>query len=196
MHMGFHGISSKMSAVTRLCSSRQSVGKQGVFLFMCTASVIVLIYLKPSVDAENAISPTYSDACELKEIDYGLLASCVAKGLTEVPSGFPSRLASLTLNVNRISKLTNQSFIGLPLLKNLSLGRNSISYIENGTFMPLLSLQVLIMNDNELTNLPNDLFQNNVNLYTIQLSANYFTTIPTSVFKTNSYMHNILLNNN
>lgn len=133
-------------------------------------------------------------------------AECSAKGLTEVPSGFPQNVSTISLSANKIHLIPLGSFDSVTQVMSLWLAHNKIVSIEHGTLAPLInlrnfdisnnkivefpwedlqnlmSLQLLKMNHNEMVHLPKDAFSKLKDLKSLRLDNNKFTTITEGTF--------------
>ncbi|KAK6632438.1 hypothetical protein RUM44_007480 [Polyplax serrata] len=116
------------------------------------------------------------------------------------------KLVELHLNHNKISSITNLTFVGLknltvlsirgnfleelttnlfstvPKLQELDLGMNRISRVDSSTFAGLLSLRVLYLDDNQLKFLPTSSFAFLNSLAELHIGLNAFTSLPDDAF--------------
>lgn len=120
---------------------------------------------------------------------------------------FQTKLQELHLNHNKISTVTNLTFIGLqsltilnlrgnlldelgshvfltlPKLEELNLGQNRIARIDPEAFAGLQGLRILHLDDNEIISVPSDTFLPLIVLAELYLGINAITTIPSGAFK-------------
>lgn len=120
---------------------------------------------------------------------------------------YQKKLEELHLNHNKISTLTNKTFIGLsaltvlnlrgnfldeitagvfanmPKLEELNLGQNRISHINIGSFEGIPNLRVLMLDDNQLSMVPTQQLAPLNNLAELFLGLNSFTTIAPGSFE-------------
>lgn len=117
------------------------------------------------------------------------------------------KLVELHLNHNKMSSITNQTFLGLrnltvlslrsnfleelsarlfstlPKLQELDLGLNRISRVDPAAFEGLSSLRVLYLDDNQLRAVPTPSFLYLGSLAEFHIGLNAFTTLPDDAFK-------------
>ncbi|XP_055341474.1 podocan-like [Paramacrobiotus metropolitanus] len=91
-------------------------------------------------------------------------------------------LKRLDLSENRLSQISNLTFIGLSSLLYLDLSSNRIAAIDPASFAYLRDLIRLDLNANKLTKLPNDLLTGLVSLHYLNLEVNHIGDIHTAVF--------------
>lgn len=125
------------------------------------------------------------------------------------------KLEELHLNHNKISSITNKTFIGLSSLtvlnlrgnfldtighgvfstlsklEELNLGQNGISRIEIGAFDRLSNLRVLVLDDNQLATVPSPSLAPLSNLAELFLGINSFRTIPAGAFEMLQHLTNL-----
>ena len=92
------------------------------------------------------------------------------------------RLQQLHLNHNKISLLTNKTFIGLAELSVLNLRGNLIIQIDTMTFQPLSKLEELNLGQNRITDIDADAFSGLSNLKVLYLDDNMLHRIPSKAF--------------
>ncbi|XP_071496900.1 uncharacterized protein [Diadema antillarum] len=113
------------------------------------------------------------------EIDfYQMLVDCSKCNLTSVPRDIPSETEILYLSYNLIVRLENDTFSGLPKLRELYVDTNMLSSIESSALEGLHGLEILDLSGNSLSSLPADLFIGITELMELNLGINYFDEIP------------------
>ncbi|XP_071751505.2 uncharacterized protein LOC139908662 [Centroberyx gerrardi] len=130
-------------------------------------------------------------------INYDYIAICSKSKLKAVPQDIPSRVRSLDLSENKISKIRESDFKHLPNLTNLNLKGNNISKIDKGAFTNLNSLKCLNLNNNKLVQLQDNLFHGLSNLTELRLTSNHIKTVASSSFQalTNLKLLDLSINN-
>ncbi|KAM4675381.1 immunoglobulin superfamily containing leucine-rich repeat protein-like [Discoglossus pictus] len=147
-------------------------------------------------------------------------ADCSYRELKSVPSGFPSNLTQLSLSVNYISALNNNSFNNILGITSLWLAYNQITSIGQGTFSCLAKLvsvdishnkllefpwsdlstlsniQVLSLNNNQLRSLPQNAFKKSKALRSLQLSSNNLSVIMEGTFDSVTSLSHLQLHSN
>lgn len=128
---------------------------------------------------------------------------------------YQKKLEELHLNHNKISTITEKTFIGLssltvlnlrgnfldsidkeifaalPKLEELNLGQNRISRIEIGAFDNLPNLRVLILDDNQLPAVPTATLAPLSNLAELFLGINSFRTVQSGAFEALKHLTNL-----
>lgn len=141
---------------------------------------------------------------ELKYVDlsYNHLVSIPTKSFEA-----QRKLVELHLNHNKISSVSNKTFLGLrsltvlslrgnyleelperlfsllPQLEELDLGQNRISRVDPAAFAGLTALRVLYLDDNQLRAVPTSSFTELANLAELKVGLNAFTTLPDDAFR-------------
>ncbi|KAI7808321.1 toll-like receptor 7 [Triplophysa rosa] len=117
-----------------------------------------------------------------------VLVDCTERGLTEVPSGIPTNTTNLTLTINHIPHIMNDSFHNLLNITEIDLRCNCVPIkvgpkdrvcthsvtIDNGTFSKLKNLRSLYLDGNQLSAIPKGLPHN---LVLLSLEVNSISSI-------------------
>ncbi|XP_072900755.1 leucine-rich repeat-containing protein 3 isoform X2 [Hemitrygon akajei] len=89
----------------------------------------------------------------------GKFVRCAGKNLKEIPKDLPPDTVFLHLNSNRITKIRNNAFKDLNLLKELDLSKNAIESIDIGAFKGIPeSLRMLDLSSNQIQSVPKEVF--------------------------------------
>lgn len=109
-----------------------------------------------------------------------------------------STLSSLILGSNKLSHITNRTFLNMTSLQTINLNRNKINYIESDSFKNLINLKILFLNFNLLSEANPKLFftsidciylsQNNFKLFSYE---NFFSIQNTSLKKLDLSLNSI-----
>uniref|UniRef100_A0A8C2HRC9 Toll-like receptor 7 n=1 Tax=Cyprinus carpio TaxID=7962 RepID=A0A8C2HRC9_CYPCA len=111
---------------------------------------------------------------------------CTERDLTEVPLGIPTNTTNLTLTINHIPHITNDSFYKLHNITEIDLRCNCVPIkigpkdrvctksltIDNGTFWKLKNLKSLYLDGNQLSSIPKGLPPNIV-LLSLEVNSIY-----------------------
>nr|XP_056721917.1 immunoglobulin superfamily containing leucine-rich repeat protein-like [Euleptes europaea] len=124
------------------------------------------------------------------------IADCSYKDLRAVPAGLPSNATTLTLSVNRITSLREDSFVDVANLQGLWLTYNEISTIGKGTFGFLAQLKNLDLSHNHITDFPWWDLQNLTALELLKLSNNRLEKVPLEAFSMLKDLRSLWLNDN
>jgi hypothetical protein len=99
----------------------------------------------------------------------------------------------LSLNNNKIAKLTSNALADLTDLKRLDLSHNSISAISKGLFDPLNNLEYLNLAYNPLYNAPSGTFRGLSSLTELNLSGNKLTHLTFGLFHFSPQLNSLTL---
>ncbi|XP_015281542.1 PREDICTED: immunoglobulin superfamily containing leucine-rich repeat protein-like, partial [Gekko japonicus] len=124
------------------------------------------------------------------------IADCSYKDLHAVPAGLPSNTTTLTLSVNHIASLQEDSFVDVGNLQGLWLTYNEISAIGKGTFGFLAQLRNLDLSHNQITDFPWQDLRNLTVLELLKLSNNHLEKVPPEAFSTLKALRSLWLNDN
>ncbi|XP_077174297.1 immunoglobulin superfamily containing leucine-rich repeat protein-like [Paroedura picta] len=124
------------------------------------------------------------------------IADCSYKDLHTVPVGLPSNATTLTLSVNRIASLQEDSFVDLGSLQGLWLSYNEISTIGKDTFGSLAQLRNLDLSHNQITDFPWQDLRNLTALELLKFSSNHLEKVPAEAFSTLKELRSLWLDNN
>lgn len=109
---------------------------------------------------------------------------------------YASNLLELRMRSNKIKKLPNSVFSGLPSLQTLDLSSNEIAEIEKNAFSGMESLEYMTLSDNKIVALDDNLFRDLKNLISIRLDSNKLQTIEGSLFASAANLTEIRLDSN
>ncbi len=138
--------------------------------------------------------------------------NCTERELTEIPLGIPTNTTNLTLTINHIPHITNDSFHKLQNITEIDLRCNCVPVkvgpkdrvctksltIDNGTFWKLKNLKSLYLDGNQLSSIPKGLPPNIV-LLSLEVNSIYsilkenlteLTNIQTLYLGQNCYFRN------
>ncbi|XP_048337860.1 immunoglobulin superfamily containing leucine-rich repeat protein-like [Sphaerodactylus townsendi] len=124
------------------------------------------------------------------------IADCSYQDLHAVPTSLPSNTTTLTLSVNHITSLGENSFKGLVSLQGLWLTYNDISHVGKGTFGSLAPLKNLDLSHNQMMDFPWWDLQNLTALELLKLSNNRLEKVPLEAFSTLKHLRSLWLNDN
>ncbi|XP_048248907.1 toll-like receptor 4 [Haliotis rufescens] len=115
--------------------------------------------------------------CKCFDSNGSFIANCSHKSLDRVPSSLPNYTKELLFSGNNVTKLSNDSFVTIPLLTRLDLSNNNVSLIETAAFANMSNLRYLSLQGNNLAynNLSSSMFQNLQNLTVLYLNNNIDT---------------------
>ncbi|XP_078259772.1 leucine-rich repeat-containing protein 3 [Rhinoraja longicauda] len=114
-----------------------------------------LLLLLSSLQAATANCPK---SCQCFDKN-GKFVRCTGKNLKEIPKDLPADTVSLHLNSNRITKIPNNAFKDLNLLKELDLSKNIIESIDTGAFKGIPDgLKMLDLSSNQIQSVPKEVF--------------------------------------
>ncbi|XP_062998365.1 immunoglobulin superfamily containing leucine-rich repeat protein [Elgaria multicarinata webbii] len=123
-------------------------------------------------------------------------ADCSYKDLQAVPLGLPANATALTLSVNRITGLREDSFVDTEALQALWLSYNEISAIAKGTFAFLVQLRAIDLSHNQMTDFPWGDLSNLTSLQQLKLSHNRLEKVPPGGFHMLKDLRSLWLNDN
>ncbi|XP_052421055.1 toll-like receptor 7 [Carassius gibelio] len=112
--------------------------------------------------------------------------NCTERELTEIPLGIPANTTNLTLTINHIPHITNDSFHKLQNITEIDLRCNCVPIkvgpkdrvctksltIDNGTFWKLKNLKSLYLDGNQLSSIPKGL-PSNIVLLSLEVNSIY-----------------------
>ncbi|XP_058011836.1 immunoglobulin superfamily containing leucine-rich repeat protein-like isoform X1 [Ahaetulla prasina] len=124
------------------------------------------------------------------------VADCSYQDLQVVPQDFSSNTTTLTLSVNHIATLGEESFANLARLQGLWLSYNEIGTIAEGTFAVLVHLRALDLSHNQIMNFPWADLSNLTTLQLLKLSNNHLEKIPPEAFQSLKDLRSLWLSNN
>ncbi|XP_060115920.1 immunoglobulin superfamily containing leucine-rich repeat protein [Heteronotia binoei] len=124
------------------------------------------------------------------------IADCSYQDLHAVPAGLPANATTLTLSVNRITSLREDSFIEVSHLQGLWLSYNEINTIRKGTFGFLAQLKNLDLSHNQITDFPWGDLRKLTALELLKLSNNWLEKVPLEAFSTLKDLRSLWLNDN
>ncbi|KAF7234921.1 Immunoglobulin superfamily containing leucine-rich repeat protein [Varanus komodoensis] len=134
--------------------------------------------------------------CEAKK-KYGRhIADCSYKDLQAVPGGLPSNATTITLSVNRITHLWEDSFTDAKGLQALWLSHNEIRAIAKGTFALLVQLRAIDLSHNQISDFPWGDLQNLTALQQLKFSYNRLERVPPGAFHTLTALRSLWLSDN
>ncbi|XP_071105096.1 toll-like receptor 4 [Haliotis cracherodii] len=140
----------------------------GLWTLMLLASVAVV-----NVVFSQHLCPP----CKCFDSNGSFIADCSNHNLTRIPSFLPNYTKELLISGNNVIKLSNDSFVTIPLLTRLDLSNNNINLIETAAFANMSNLRYLSLQGNNLAynNLSSSIFQNLQNLTVLYLNNNIDT---------------------
>lgn len=140
-----------------------------------TLVVYILLMVKFSVSSDCPIGCQCGDEAPF-------LASCIDKGLSEVPSGIPGTTEELYIKGNNIKILQEGTFGDLASLKRLVFTHNKLKTIESNAFVGLRELVHLDLRWNHLELLQIHGFSGLFSLKKLDLDFNAIHSIAESAF--------------
>lgn len=136
-----------------------------------------------SLLSERAVSLYYEcNVSSQQELGMGV-ANCSAQELSHVPPNLPHNIRVLDLSNNRITELTDYSFVKYESLEILYLRNNTLSRLEPQVFNRLRKLRFLDLSYNNMDKIPSQSFGELRALLTLSLRGNRITSIPANSFK-------------
>lgn len=124
------------------------------------------------------------------------IVDCSYQDLQVVPVGLPSNATTLTLSVNQISFLREESFMEVADLRGLWLSYNEINTVGKGTFAFLVQLQAIDLSHNQVVDFPWGDLYNLTALKELKLSNNRLEKVPFEAFHTLKELESLWLNDN
>ncbi|XP_077790579.1 immunoglobulin superfamily containing leucine-rich repeat protein [Podarcis muralis] len=124
------------------------------------------------------------------------IADCSYRDLRAVPLGLPFNATTLTLSVNHISSLQEDSFADVVDLQALWLSHNEISAVAQGTFASLVQLRAIDLSHNRIAVFPWGDLLNLTALQQLKLSSNRLEKVPPEAFRTLRDLRSLWLNDN
>ncbi|XP_042327152.1 immunoglobulin superfamily containing leucine-rich repeat protein-like [Sceloporus undulatus] len=124
------------------------------------------------------------------------IVDCSYKDLQAVPLGLPSNATTLTLSVNSITSLGEDSFVDSTNLQALWMSYNEISTIARGTFAFLVQLRAIDLSHNQIRAFPWGDLSNLTALQQLKLSSNRLDKVPLEAFQTLKDLRALWLDNN
>ncbi|XP_043087886.1 amphoterin-induced protein 3 isoform X2 [Puntigrus tetrazona] len=105
------------------------------------------------------------------------ILSCTNLGLDHVPEELPVTAATLDFNHNRLERLDEGSFAGLPNLDTVRLAHNQLSRLTPGTFRNTSSIRHLDLSSNQLNIIEEYYFQELVGIKELLLYNNHIVRV-------------------
>ncbi|XP_063170014.1 immunoglobulin superfamily containing leucine-rich repeat protein-like [Candoia aspera] len=124
------------------------------------------------------------------------VADCSYQDLQVVPQGLSSNTTTLTLSVNHIASLWEDSFANTAKLQGLWLSYNEIGTIAEGTFVFLVHLRALDLSHNQIMNFPWGDLSNLTSLQQLKLSNNRLEKVPPGAFHSLKDLRSLWLSDN
>ncbi|XP_030632599.1 amphoterin-induced protein 3 [Chanos chanos] len=124
------------------------------------------------------------------------ILSCSSLGLEHIPVELPVTAATLDFNHNRLTKLEEGSFAGLPHLDTLRLAHNRLTRISPGTFKNTSHLRHLDLSSNQLHILEHHYFQELVCIEELLLFNNRITRVESKALTSLSNLRKAYLSHN
>ncbi|KAJ8038020.1 Leucine-rich repeat-containing G-protein coupled receptor 4 [Holothuria leucospilota] len=190
-----------------------------------TQYFLVVILLQLSSTFQISVSSATKEKGNCTYNDWGKEVSCRQTGLVSIPT-LSGPVKILDISDNKITQLTNQTFVMLPflehldlsnnrlgeindgtfgkysrgtrrsLIKFLDLSENELSKIENNAFKMLSSLSELYLNDNLLTDMTKNVLGHLRSLEILWLSKNKLTHLPHDTFQGKGDLLSLFLDRN
>ncbi|XP_048879643.1 amphoterin-induced protein 3 [Brienomyrus brachyistius] len=124
------------------------------------------------------------------------ILSCGSGGLEKLPSHIPASTASLDLSHNRLTRLEEAAFLGLPRLDSVRLAHNRLTGLAPGTFQNATSIRHLDLSSNELHVVEHHYFQELVSLEELLLFNNRITRVESRALAGMGSLHRAYLSHN
>ncbi|XP_039193500.1 immunoglobulin superfamily containing leucine-rich repeat protein-like isoform X1 [Crotalus tigris] len=134
--------------------------------------------------------------CAAKKKYERYVADCSYQDLQMVPQDFSSNTTTLTLSVNHIASLGEESFANTAKLQGLWLSYNEIDTIAEGTFACLVHLRALDLSHNQIMSFPWGDLSNLTSLQQLKLSNNHLEKIPPEAFQSLKDLRSLWLSDN
>lgn len=130
-----------------------------------------------------------------QEVSLGV-ANCSDQKLGHVPPNLPHNIRVLDLSNNKITALTDFSFVKYESLEILYLRNNTLSRLEPQVFSRLRKLRYLDLSFNNMDWIPSQAFSDLKALLTLFLRGNKIVSIPPNTFKNISKLTSLYLSGN
>lgn len=124
-----------------------------------------LEWLKLEVKNQSSLTKEHLNFLDVSHNNISVIGPGTFNGL---------KLIDLDLRGNRLTRLSNDTFLDQDQLQNIYLDGNMISSIELGTFNNLTSLKYITLSNNNITDLDSSTFAGCNNLESIYLANNPF----------------------
>ncbi|XP_070618734.1 immunoglobulin superfamily containing leucine-rich repeat protein-like [Erythrolamprus reginae] len=134
--------------------------------------------------------------CVAKQKYERYVADCSYQDLPAVPRDFSFNTTTLTLSVNHIAALGEESFANTAKLQGLWLSYNQIGTIAEGAFASLVHLRALDLSHNQITDFPWGDLSNLTSLQLLKLSNNHLEKIPPEAFRSLKDLRSLWLSDN
>ncbi|XP_034410041.1 toll-like receptor 21 [Cyclopterus lumpus] len=118
------------------------------------------------------------------------------KNMPAIIQDLPRYAINLTISINPIWNITNNSFVGLPNLQYLKIDHNHIRIIDTFAFKDLYQLKSLNMSFNYISELDPFVFQDLRNLTFLSLTNNYLKQLPEGIFSTLLNLNTLIMRQN
>lgn len=109
---------------------------------------------------------------------------------------YTKNFTTLRGDYNKVTKLDNRAFLGVPFLEKLSLRHNKIDYLEDEAFYGLDNLRKLFLSYNKIHNINDRQFRNLGELISLHLDNNKIEVLEEDLFSNNFHLKIIHLENN
>uniref|UniRef100_V9L8V4 Leucine-rich repeat-containing protein 3 n=1 Tax=Callorhinchus milii TaxID=7868 RepID=V9L8V4_CALMI len=115
-----------------------------------------LLLLLPFLQVVTTSCPK---SCKCLDKNGMKFVQCTDKNLKETPADTPADTVTLHLDSNKITKIPNNAFKDLYLLKELDLSKNAIELIDIGAFKGISEgLKMLDLSSNNIQSVPKEVF--------------------------------------
>ncbi|XP_026565578.1 immunoglobulin superfamily containing leucine-rich repeat protein-like isoform X1 [Pseudonaja textilis] len=162
-------------------------GEKAMDLFTCLLITLLLVGIQSCPEVCR---------CVAKKKYERYVADCSYQDLQVVPQDFSSNTTTLTLSVNHIASLGEESFANTAKLQGLWLSYNQIGTVAVGTFSFLVHLRALDLSHNQINNFPWRDLSNLTSLQQLKLSNNHLEKIPPEAFRPLKDLRSLWLSDN
>ena len=129
-------------------------------------------------------------------MDSTYIVDCSGLSLNEIPPSFPETTNILLLTNNKITSVADNSFFDCTGLKLLDMAVNKLDKITPETFADLLNLETLFIGENNISKIESNTFNKNEQMIFLDISFNSLNNLSHNSLRGISSLKTLLLANN
>ncbi|XP_070691130.1 toll-like receptor 21 [Pempheris klunzingeri] len=160
---------------------------QGVIVIVV---IIALFQLTSGYSFNNCIEDPYSKGQSFK---------CIRrkdKKVSDIINDLPPSAINVTISINPLWHIPNNSFVHLPNLQHLKIDHNHLRIIDQFAFQNLTQLKSLNMSFNNISELDPSVFKDLHNLTFLSLTKNKIKQLPEEIFSTLLNLNTLIMRQN
>lgn len=157
---------------------------------LSVTALLAAVQLISGYSFDNCIEDPYSNAT---------CFNCVnrkKKNMSTIIHDLPPSVINLTISMNEVGCIPNDSFVHLQELQYLRLDQNHLVTIDQFAFRTLHQLQSLNLSVNSITELNPSLFQDLHNLTFLSLANNKLKQLPLGIFSATPKLNTLIMRQN